>query len=90
MGGSPQQPTSHPEWQGRPFYGYDSAAVREHYIGRSALMDDGDECFDLDKLVYASDFGAPTDRHGTEGFRWTGPGLGALPFAVGFAGSRIR
>ncbi len=36
MGGSRQQPTSHPEWQGRPFYGYDSAAVREHYIGRSA------------------------------------------------------
>ena len=24
-------------------------------------MDDGDERFDLDKLEYASDFGAPTD-----------------------------
>ncbi len=35
-GGSSQQPTSHPEWQGRPFYGYDSPAVRDHYIGRSA------------------------------------------------------
>ena len=37
MSGSSQQPTSHPEWQGRPFYGYDSPAVQEHYIGRSAL-----------------------------------------------------
>ncbi len=36
MSGSSQQPTSHPEWQGRPFYGYDSPAVQEHYIGRSA------------------------------------------------------
>ncbi len=35
-GGSSQQPMSHPEWQGRPFYGYDSPAVQEHYIGRSA------------------------------------------------------
>ncbi len=25
-------------------------------------MDDGDECFDLDKLEYASDFRAPTDQ----------------------------
>ena len=24
-------------------------------------MDDGDECFDLDNLEYASDFGAPPD-----------------------------
>ena len=31
-----QQPTSHPEWQGRPFYGYDTPAVQEHYAGRSA------------------------------------------------------
>ena len=30
------QPTSHPEWQGRPFYGYDSPAVQEHYVGRGA------------------------------------------------------
>jgi len=45
-------------------------------------MDDGDERFDLDKLEYASDFRAPTNHlwrsccHGTEGFRWTGAGLG--------------
>ena len=36
MSGSSQQPTSHPEWQGRPFYGYDSPEVQEHYIGRGA------------------------------------------------------
>ncbi len=29
-------------------------------------MDDGDECFDLDILVYASDFGAPTDHSSDE------------------------
>ncbi len=69
------------------------------FLGRrrhNALMDDGDECFDLNNLEYASDFRAPTNHvwrsccHDTEGFRWTGPGLGAVPFAVGFAGSRIR
>ncbi len=35
------------------------------FLGRrrhNALMDDGDECFDLDNLEYASDFGAPTDH----------------------------
>jgi SAM-dependent methyltransferase len=30
------QPPSHPEWQGRPFYGYDSPAVQEHHVERSA------------------------------------------------------
>ena len=30
------QPPSHPERHGRPFYGYDSPAVQEHYVGRSA------------------------------------------------------
>ncbi len=25
-------------------------------------MDDGDGCFDLDNVEYASDFGAPTDN----------------------------
>ena len=55
----------------------------------SARMDDGDECFDLDNLEYASDFGAPTDRSSGEvvamiqGGRWTGPGLGAVLLAVG-------
>ncbi len=29
-------------------------------------MDDGDECFDLDKLEYTSDFGAPTDHSSGE------------------------
>ena len=29
-------------------------------------MDDGDECFDLDNLEYASDFGAPTDHSSGE------------------------
>ncbi len=29
-------------------------------------MDDGDECFDLDNLEYASDFGAPTDHSSVE------------------------
>ena len=33
--GSSQTP-SHPEWQGRPFYGYDSPAVQEHHVERSA------------------------------------------------------
>ncbi len=64
------------------------------FLGRrrhNALMDDGDEWFDLDNLEYASDFRAPTNHvwrsccHDTEGFRWTGPGLGAVPIAVGFA-----
>ncbi len=32
----------------------------------SARMDDGDECFDLDDLEYASDFGAPTDHSSGE------------------------
>lgn len=36
MSGSSQQPTSHPEWQDRSFYGYDSPAVQEHYVGRNA------------------------------------------------------
>ncbi len=55
-------------------------------------MDDGDECFDLDDLEYASDFGAPTDHSSGEvvamiqGDSLDRPGLGALPFAVGFAG----
>ncbi len=52
--------------------------------------------FDLDNLEYASDFGAPTDHSSGEvvvmipSFRWTGPGLGALPFAVGLAGKPAR
>ncbi len=29
-------------------------------------MDDGDECFDLDKLEHASDFRAPTDHSSGE------------------------
>ncbi len=29
-------------------------------------MEDGDECFDLDNLEYASDFGAPTDHSSVE------------------------
>ncbi len=29
-------------------------------------MDDGDECFDLDDLEYASDFGVPTDHSSGE------------------------
>ncbi len=29
-------------------------------------MDDGDECFNLDNLEYASDFGAPTDHSSGE------------------------
>ena len=29
-------------------------------------MDDGDECFDLDKLEYASDFRATTDHSSGE------------------------
>ena len=59
-------------------------------------MDDGDECFDLDNLEYASDFGTPPDLvwrsccHDTEVFCWTGSGLGAVPFAVGFAGKPAR
>jgi len=32
----------------------------------NALMDDGGERFDLDKLEYASDFGAPTDHSSGE------------------------
>ncbi len=58
----------------------------------SAQMDDGDGYFDLENLEYASDFRAPTNHvwrsccHDAEGFGWTGPGLGAVPFAVGFAG----
>ncbi len=31
-------------------------------------MDDGDECFDLDNLDYASDFRAPTDQSSGEAF----------------------
>ncbi len=34
--GPSRQHSSHPEWHGRPFYGYDSPAVQEHYVGRSA------------------------------------------------------
>ncbi len=32
----------------------------------SAQMDEGDGCFDLDNLEYASDFGAPTDHSSDE------------------------
>ena len=59
-------------------------------------MDDGDGYFYLDNLEYASDF-CPNRPlvwrrccHDAGGYRWTGPGLGALPFAVGFAGKPAR
>ncbi len=58
-------------------------------------MDDGDECFDLDKLEYASDFGAPTDHSSGEvvamiqGDSLDRAGLGAVPFVIGGYGYLI-
>ncbi len=54
------------------------------------------ECFDLDNWEYGSDFGAPIDYSSGEavaviqGDLLDRAGLGALPFAVGFAGKPAR
>ncbi len=58
-------------------------------------MDDGDECFDLDDLEYASGFRAPTDHSSGEvvvmiqGDSLDRAGLGAVPFVIGGYGYLI-
>ncbi len=46
-------------------------------------MDDGDECFDLDDLEYASDFGAPTDHSSGEAVVMVPSSLDRVRFRCG-------
>ncbi len=56
----------------------------------NALMDDGDECFDLDNLEYASDFGTPTDQSSGEVVAMIQRGsLGRARFGCGSLGGWV-